>query len=146
MNAGFTPFPISPRNSADSVAHLLASTACQIVVVSSDKHTRRLADASFALYRQQNTGSISISIVDAPLFENLYPTNTGQVEELATLPFRKVTDQSTPCVIIHSSGTVSYPKHVIITYRMFFEHALIIGEYTSGIGLIQSSFKRDDRS
>ncbi|KJA23453.1 hypothetical protein HYPSUDRAFT_98809, partial [Hypholoma sublateritium FD-334 SS-4] len=33
MNAGFTPFPISPRNSTESVAHLLESTGCEAVFV-----------------------------------------------------------------------------------------------------------------
>lgn len=126
MNAGFTPFPISPRNSPESVAHLLASTGCETVFVSDDLPIQRLTESSFALYRQCNPQRSPIISLYTPSFEDLYSKNGGS-DEQSLISLRKIVDRDTPCVIIHSSGTTSFPKPIEITYRMFFEHALLIG-------------------
>ena len=126
MNAGFTPFPISPRNSSESVAHLLESTGCKIVFVSDDPPIQRLSESSFALYEQRNPRRAPIHSLYAPSFDTLYSKEGGKDEDYL-VSVRKIDDHSTPCVIIHSSGTVSFPKPIEITYRMFFEHALLIG-------------------
>ncbi len=126
MNAGFTPFPISPRNSSESVAHLLESTGCEIVFVSDDPPIQRLSESSFALYEQRNPRRAPIHSLYTPSFDTLY-SKEGDNDENHLISVRKIDDHSTPCVIIHSSGTVSFPKPIEITYRMFFEHALLIG-------------------
>ncbi|KAF8196149.1 hypothetical protein BJ912DRAFT_846943 [Pholiota molesta] len=44
MKAGFTAFPISTRNSADGVAHLLAKTSSRLLFASADAAVARLAE------------------------------------------------------------------------------------------------------
>ena len=128
MNAGFTPFPISPRNSSESVARLLESTGCETVFVSDDLPTQKLSELSFALYQQRNPERSPIHSLVTPFFEDLYLKDWGVNDDgNSSIYVRKMDDHSTPCVIIHSSGTVSFPKPIEITYRMFFEHALLIG-------------------
>ncbi len=61
-----------------------------------------------------------------PFFEDLYSKDWGY-DGNSSIYVRKIDDHSTPCVIIHSSGTSSFPKPIEISYRMFFEHALLIG-------------------
>ena len=128
MNAGFTPFPISPRNSSESVTRLLESTGCGTVFVSDDLPIQRLSESSFALYQQRNPGRSPIHSLYTPYFEDLYSKNGGS-DGTSLISVRRIDDHSTPCVIIHSSGTASFPKPIQISYRMFFEHALLIGTW-----------------
>ena len=129
MNAGFTPFPISPRNSSESIARLLESTGCENVFVSDDLPVQKLSESSFALYKH-NPGRSPIHSCLTPFFEDLYLKDWGVNDDgNSSIYVRKIDDHSTPCVIIHSSGTASFPKPIEISYRMFFEHALLTGTW-----------------
>jgi long-subunit acyl-CoA synthetase (AMP-forming) len=125
MKAGFTVFPISTRNSADGVAHLLAKTSSKLLFTSNDATVARLAEASCSIFEADNEGDHVARVVVPAIdyFYNAFPQAGGAV------PSRVIPDPSTtPCVIIHSSGTVSFPKPIFLTYQMFFEHGNQVGK------------------
>ncbi|KAF8959299.1 hypothetical protein BDZ97DRAFT_1922992 [Flammula alnicola] len=126
MRAGFTPFLISTRNSADGVAHLLAATDCGVLFTTDDTATHQLTTTSCNLFREANPNKESISVVMTPTFDQLYRPKEREDGHMRAFQKRKIVDQRTaPCVILHSSGTVSFPKPIILTYRMVFEHGII---------------------
>jgi acyl-CoA synthetase (AMP-forming)/AMP-acid ligase II len=125
MKAGFTAFPISTRNSADGIAHLLAKTSSRLLFASADAAVARLAEASCSIFAADNEG-VCVPRVVVPAFEYFYNASPQAGE---AVPTRVISDPSTtPCVIIHSSGTVSFPKPIYLTYQMFFEHGNQVGK------------------
>ncbi|KAF9474145.1 acetyl-CoA synthetase-like protein [Pholiota conissans] len=127
MKSGFTVFPISTRNSADAVAHLMAKTNCKALFVSDDDIIDRLVKASCSAFEASNDG-VHVTTVVTPPFEYFYET-AGEKSARSTRPIlsRVITDPATtPCVIIHSSGTVSFPKPITLTYDMFFQHGNLV--------------------
>jgi acyl-CoA synthetase (AMP-forming)/AMP-acid ligase II len=133
MRAGFIPFPISPRNSAIAVAHLINVTKSRYVLVSSDTAMQGLYTSA-----RERIESTEVQVFDMPTFEQLYGT---ECEPLPPLKDKKIDDSA---IILHSSGNVfltlcscamlnqhidvlgstAFPKPITLTFRMMLQAGL----------------------
>ncbi|KAF5361117.1 hypothetical protein D9758_009087 [Tetrapyrgos nigripes] len=114
MRAGFIPFPISPRNSAVAVAHLINVTKSKYVLVSSDTAMQGL----YNIAREQFPKDSDVKVFNMPTYEQLYGT---QSELLPPLENVKIDDAA---VILHSSGSTAFPKPITLTFRMMLQAGL----------------------
>ena len=115
IRAGHTVFPISPRNSAPAIAHLLTKTGTQHVFVGSESALQDLAAMSLELMKDSGTPLPAIQGI--PLFETLYPRDLDESYE--PLPKFKP-DWNDPAVIMHSSGSTAFPKPIIWSHYRYF--------------------------
>ena len=96
MYLGATPFPISTRNSARAVAHLVARTGARRLLVSADPAMRRLAGAAAALLAAEGPAPVLLPV---PCFGDLY----GPGGDEALVPMGDVHEDRVS-IIMHSSG------------------------------------------
>lgn len=100
LRAGWTGFPLSPRNSAEVVAELLIKSNTTHIIVSSDSGMQNLAAASAKLLDHGR----EIPAHTAPTFDDLYPgSGAGKLEVMKIHAANLSLDA--PCAILHSSGT-----------------------------------------
>lgn len=95
MHNGFTPFPISSRNSAEAVAHLVRSTNAPQIYVSPDSANQRLAQGAAAILSNEGIG---LEILAMPLFGDLFNGTDCEDAKLVKV------DPSQHALILHSSG------------------------------------------
>ncbi|KAF7325059.1 NRPS-like enzyme [Mycena kentingensis (nom. inval.)] len=108
--AGYTPFPISPRNSDAAVEHLLRSTRCTHLFINS-------ADAAIA---KLANGLNGVRVLEVPSYEQLFARADAKddIGEIRALRF----SCSDTAVIMHSSGWFdrvpkSHPYNVPVSAR-----------------------------
>ena len=103
IRAGYTVFPISPRNSAQAIAHLLAKTDTSHLFVGAEASLQELAAASLdGLSRERDAKLPKLSTM--PLFEDLYLDDHETT--FKPLPSYKP-DWNDSAFIVHSSGAFS---------------------------------------
>ncbi|KAI8996302.1 acetyl-CoA synthetase-like protein [Trametes punicea] len=119
MYLGLTPFPISTRNSAIAVAHLVSKTGVRQMFVSADPAMQRLAREVIELLEKDGR---ELELLPMPTFEDMY----GPGGDDALVPMGKVSPQQT-CLILHSSGSTAFPKPIKFLHR----NAKKWGDYTS---------------
>ncbi len=100
MYLGLTPFPLSTRNSAAAVAHLVRSTDIHQLLVSSDAGMQRLAQEA---KEELEKDGFHVELLLMPEFGQLY--NEDAV--LAGVPMGTLSGDN-QALIIHSSGTSTY--------------------------------------
>ncbi|KAJ7508328.1 hypothetical protein B0H11DRAFT_1704324, partial [Mycena galericulata] len=135
LSAQYKVFPISPRNSELAVFHLLQSTDCSYVIISADLSTQMQIDRIVAKITAQ--GRI-LKVIPAPSFEELF---SGSIEPEIQHVLDPQSDEI--ALILHSSGSVAFPKVISITHRILNEFALtpyhgeldFCGQIWSGHGL-----------
>ncbi|KAG6916589.1 putative NRPS-like protein biosynthetic cluster [Tephrocybe rancida] len=111
--AGLVPFPISPRNTAASVATLLAKTSCHRLVVGDSVLTSHIPGVKAALVDYQ------VSIENMPSLASVYPYLAQEVAEHPFEPYPlpiKRPSVSDTCLILHSSGSTGAPKTIAQTH------------------------------
>ncbi|KAJ3522383.1 hypothetical protein NM688_g8882 [Phlebia brevispora] len=91
MRAGFTAFPISPRNSPVAVAHLIQKTSPVHLVVGPEPAMQELAAAAYELIRKNGVQPPHSSVI-------------------TLLRFKRGLDDHV--VIMHSSGSTAFPKPI----------------------------------
>lgn len=96
MHQGHIPFPLSTRNSAIGVAHLLKQTGVRQLFISPDAPINRLAGEAVKILAKE---SYDVEIIQMPQFPELYDDalQPDQVE------LQTVGSDSTS-IILHSSG------------------------------------------
>lgn len=99
MYLGLTPFPISTRNSAIGVAHLVSKTGVRQMFVSADPAMQRLAHETIELLAKDG---LELELLPMPTFEDMY----GPGGDDALVPMGKVSPDQT-AIILHSSGEYS---------------------------------------
>ena len=93
LRAGYTVFPISPRNSPEAIRHLLRSTNSVHLWVSAEPSLQSLAKVAM--------DGLDINISAMPVFEDIFFPPGSDFE-----PFLDVKlDMDAPALILHSSGT-----------------------------------------
>ncbi|KAI9464124.1 acetyl-CoA synthetase-like protein [Lactarius psammicola] len=113
LRAGFAVFPISPRNSPEAIAHLLKKTAARHLLVGGEPMLQKLAATSLELLRADGQPETPISNI--PHFEDLYPHESSHVD-FKYYPAVKF-DLDAPALILHSSGSTSFPKPIVWAHR-----------------------------
>ncbi|KAJ7214326.1 hypothetical protein GGX14DRAFT_696596 [Mycena pura] len=117
MRAGAVPFPISTRNSSAAIAHLLKSTGCAHIIVSTDAAMKTLASGAAAQMAD------ALSMHPMPTFQQLY--QEGGSASLKPLPPIGDIDKEAHAIIMHSSGSTAFPKAIPLTQHMMVESGLI---------------------
>jgi acyl-CoA synthetase (AMP-forming)/AMP-acid ligase II len=100
LRAGFSVFPISPRNSPEAIAHLLKKTGSNYLLVGGEPMLQKLATSALELF--QADGHPEIPSSHMPHFEDLYPDDDSD-SEFENYPEVKF-DLEAPSLILHSSG------------------------------------------
>ena len=100
LRAGFSVFPISPRNSPEAIAHLLKKTGSKYLLVGGEPMLQKLAASALELLRADGHSEIPSS--DMLHFEDLYPHDdlSTEFENYPEVKF----DLNAPSLILHSSG------------------------------------------
>lgn len=112
MRAGFAVFPISPRNSPEAIAHLLKKSAARHLMVGGEPMLQKLAASSLELLRADGYPETPVS--NMPQFEDLYPRDRTHTD-FNYYPAVKF-DHHAPALILHSSGSTSFPKPIVWTH------------------------------
>lgn len=102
LRAGFTVFPISPRNNPPAIAHLLKKTSTTRLFVSQEPVIQSLASASIELFKKDGDGQ-SITVYETPIFEDLFLAS-GSEASFEWFPSQHF-NMEAPALILHSSGT-----------------------------------------
>ncbi|OBZ74288.1 L-aminoadipate-semialdehyde dehydrogenase large subunit [Grifola frondosa] len=100
MYLGFTTFPISTRNSAIAVAHLIRKTGIRQLFVSTDPAMQRLAHEAIEMLAKEG---VDVEALRMPDFVDMY-NDSDDVEDVR---MGNVSPDNT-ALILHSSGE-SYP-------------------------------------
>ncbi|KIM81777.1 hypothetical protein PILCRDRAFT_8450 [Piloderma croceum F 1598] len=119
IRAGYTVFPISPRNSAAAVAHLLSAKNVTHMLVGEEKSMQSLAKTALELMKLSMTEIPKTSLM--PLFEDIYIDEADMIFQ--PLPPSRP-DLNELAVILHSSGSTSFPKPIPWTHRSFLQFAV----------------------
>ncbi|KAJ7626112.1 acetyl-CoA synthetase-like protein [Roridomyces roridus] len=116
--AGFVPFPISHRNSAAAVVHLLQSTGAHHILTTK-------ASLSSLLDAISNQVSFlpepyDLSIVEFPLLGQIYPDLGHECAAHAFTPYPSPSSQpglDDILLYVHSSGNTGFPKSIPASHR-----------------------------
>ncbi|KAF8993181.1 hypothetical protein BDQ17DRAFT_1431885 [Cyathus striatus] len=117
MLAGCVPFPVSPRNSADSVAHLLSVTNCQAVFISEDQGTQDLYNTSFRFFEDAKYQTFNV-----PALSSLLEPR----DRKPSLNLPHNVENTSFCIIYHSSGSSGHPKCIYITHEIIFKWGIVL--------------------
>ena len=98
MYSGNIPFPISPRNTAPMVAHLLKETATSYVFVGNDPANHTLLKDSINLLN----GS-SITSIDMPMYDEVSHDDAGATITQEQWSISQI-ELGQTALILHSSG------------------------------------------
>ncbi|KZO93856.1 acetyl-CoA synthetase-like protein [Calocera viscosa TUFC12733] len=116
--AGYTAFPLSPRNSFPAVQHLLKTTNCRYLIGSIPKQGEP-GTALQQMASQLLQDPSELKLIELPKYDALYP----RLAQWPPLPYNPVTDsvpiiqpsaarKDAPTLIIHSSGSTAFPKPI----------------------------------
>ncbi|OSD00742.1 acetyl-CoA synthetase-like protein [Trametes coccinea BRFM310] len=111
MYIGHSVFPLSVRNSAVAVAHLARRTALQYIFVSHDPAMQRLAHEAKEILAKEG---YEIDLLPLPEFRDLYNDSHDGLD----IAMASQSEERT-CLILHSSGSTSFPKPVPFSHRHF---------------------------
>ncbi|KAK0492930.1 NRPS-like enzyme [Armillaria luteobubalina] len=128
MRLGHIPFPISIRNSAPAVAHLMKATNSMYLVVTADATIQKIAD----IVCNHNVDERVITTIPMPTFSNTY------VSSYVPLPPFKQPDLTQISFIMHSSGTTRYPSPILRSHRSMLE--LLRASYYGEVDLCDEVF------
>ncbi|GJE91046.1 acetyl-CoA synthetase-like protein [Phanerochaete sordida] len=112
--AGFIAFPISPRNSPEAVAHLLAETGVSYIFVGVEDALQRLWAAAAEALRAD--GATPPWMHAVPAFRTLYPAERDPHFKLLPVPDARWDDVT---IILHSSGSTAFPKPIRWTHERY---------------------------
>ncbi|KAF8997173.1 hypothetical protein BDQ17DRAFT_1248888 [Cyathus striatus] len=124
MLAGFVPFPISNRNSSAAVAHLLREVNCKVIIVSQDVVIQSQVSEAFNILNADERGSQSVLSLPIPAYEDFFQDTELNKVHPPLQKLRNVT-QDSPYIIMHSSGSVSFPKPRKISHRFMLQNGIL---------------------
>lgn len=137
IRAGYVCFPISVRNSANAVAHLIAKTGVDLLIVGPETSYQQLATSTMKLLA--DTGKIIPQLAIMPVYQDIYGRNTDAVHdplpplqtEMADIALYMHSSGESPhpvagrWVLIPELGSTAYPKPIPFT----FYHSMMMGLY-----------------
>jgi acyl-CoA synthetase (AMP-forming)/AMP-acid ligase II len=108
LRIGATLFPISPRNSAPAIAHLLQTTGVTAILVGGEPSLNRLASAAFNIIR--NSGGVPPTAAQMPTFGDMFlACSDGAIDTEEFLPPLGWRRHDVAGLIVHSSGPYLFP-------------------------------------
>lgn len=108
IRAGFTPFPMSPRNSVPAVVNLLEKTSCHRIIT---QHTFQPVVSS--VLEELSIKNHHLQVDDIPDVFSIFPSLTAQSTPVAPYPpLPTPFDLDEVLLILHSSGSTGLPKPV----------------------------------
>ncbi|THV08167.1 acetyl-CoA synthetase-like protein [Dendrothele bispora CBS 962.96] len=118
MRANYIPFPISPRNSPQAVAHLISKVGAVHILVGYDQSMQHLMERAVEFLKEDH-GYTSDKIPTTsmiPVFEDLYLNDGAKGPEKVAkikkeIPWIKLQPQDIQ-FYMHSSGSTAFPKPV----------------------------------
>ncbi|KAF7427854.1 hypothetical protein PC9H_007070 [Pleurotus ostreatus] len=116
FRAGFVPFLISHRNSAEALAFLFAETHVDHVLVDRGTELQEVLGCALRLMQQTYPRAKIPPYSEVPLFEELF-RNEDSFRLLP--PYRPEMD--TLAMILHSSGSTAYPKAIRWTHMQMLQ-------------------------
>ncbi|KAF9468263.1 acetyl-CoA synthetase-like protein [Collybia nuda] len=116
LRAEITIFVVSPRNSPLAVAHLLSKVCPSHVLVSPEAPIQDLVREAI----QSLGDGVTPTILSMPVFEDIFIPGVRFVP----LPPR-LRDLSSTRIIVHSSGSTSFPKPVTWNDRSYLQVAMV---------------------
>ncbi|OBZ65571.1 Polyketide synthase HetM [Grifola frondosa] len=119
MRMGFVPFPLSIRNTAAIIAHLIRTNYVSQLYISDDAATKRLCRQAVELLEQDGW---HIDVVTILQFDKLSNDAGTQPSAEHDIEFGKL-DLDRVVIICHSSGSTSMPKSIFIHNRTFLQSA-----------------------
>ncbi|KAG5724635.1 L-aminoadipate-semialdehyde dehydrogenase [Termitomyces sp. T112] len=120
--AGFVPFPISPRNTASSVACMLEKVACHRLLINNSLLPFVIAAVNTSL-----SDCYEVLIEEIPSISIVYPR---LAYEAAAHPFQRYPDPprrlsaTDICMILHSCGSTGSPRAIPLTHRYWIQSRL----------------------
>lgn len=115
MRADCVAFPISTRNSAAAVAHLIKKTGVSHILVGREQAMQDLIHHSLEALMTQHEDAPTVALSTMPTFEELYLEEEPSTSEDIPAGPRS---PDTPSLILHSSGepdsTLQFPQLSII--------------------------------
>ena len=102
LRTGLAVFPISTRNSADAVRHLLAVTGAQYLLLSVEPMISSLAEDALENGPQ-------VTVIHMPVFEDLF--SLDQTEKYYP---RGTRDPNALSIILHSSGISQFYSYSLM--------------------------------
>ncbi|VDC04878.1 unnamed protein product [Peniophora sp. CBMAI 1063] len=117
QRTGAVPFPISTRNSAIAIAHLIRSTGVHQMFTSKDAAMTALGSSAKDILSADN---YRLELLDMPQFGILYDDASPSPTSYSIAPL----SPETPALILHSSGTSAFPKPIPITHRTWVSFGL----------------------
>jgi acyl-CoA synthetase (AMP-forming)/AMP-acid ligase II len=125
------PFPISPRNSAVAIAHLLRSTACHHILATCTTLKDLVAGIQEELLKTDPLYAIQFH--EIPSLFQIFPelSDNPRLYELdapvASLPVsseHRHAELDDVALYLHSSGSTGFPKPIPKTHRNLLEYVL----------------------
>ncbi|KAK0184035.1 NRPS-like enzyme [Armillaria mellea] len=111
MRLGYIPFPISVRNSAPAIAHLMKMTKAKYLVISEDPPIQTISDLVC-----HQSDSNSITTIPMPRFSDIFLCKTYE-----SLPPFKQPLWTQTALILHSSGTTGFPNPISLTHEFLLQ-------------------------
>ncbi|KAF7347140.1 Acetyl-CoA synthetase-like protein [Mycena venus] len=124
--AGLVPFPISHRNSAAAILHLLNNTNSHRLLMTKSSLGRLVDTVSIEL--SNNKPPFELSIEEIPLLGQIYPYLGHETSEDVFVPYPIPTTSialDDVALYLHSSGSTGFPKSIPETHRNLIHQAAL---------------------
>ncbi|KAJ7153225.1 hypothetical protein C8R46DRAFT_1357140 [Mycena filopes] len=118
LGAGCRVFPLSPRNSKKAILHLLQAAGCSHLLLSSDSTMQELAEDTLAVM------GADLAVIPVPSFDVLF--NAEESPEPAVAPTSNSFGLDEIVLLLHSSGSVAFPKVIKITQHDLMKFGLCL--------------------
>ncbi|KAF9479408.1 acetyl-CoA synthetase-like protein [Pholiota conissans] len=124
ISAGVVPFPISPRNTAAAIAHLMKKTSSHSIVTTYTT-LRDLMDSVKEEFKN-NDPNYEINITEIPTLYQLFPqfSDSPIADEIDTFvnSYQVVAKPEDIALYLHSSGSTGMPKPIPKSHRILIDH------------------------
>ncbi|KAF8908295.1 acetyl-CoA synthetase-like protein [Mucidula mucida] len=125
MFANIVFFPISTRNSAHAIAHLINEVGVSHVFVGHDTALDDLLKQATELLQTQYTSTNAPTTLAMPTFEELFKDDwEAYLDREGELP-RAPMNPDAPALYLHSSGSTAFPTPIPWTQRRLIELCMI---------------------
>ncbi|THV08180.1 acetyl-CoA synthetase-like protein [Dendrothele bispora CBS 962.96] len=126
IRANYIVFPISSRNSAAAVAHLIAKANVGHILIGRDTSMQDLLTNTFEILKTQYQQFSLPGVSSMPLFEDLYTSISDEEIDVirGQIPLLRQNPEDIQ-LYLHSSGSTAFPKPIPWTTQRLIEHCLI---------------------